>query len=99
MPEKESAGWVEVSEMLAELNLDTDCIVASLAGLLLEQGLVGLDTAREHLGDEALTLLDGLLRFDELRSIGRRMPRRPAGMRGPNACASCCSRSSTTFES
>ena len=69
IPEKESAGWVEVSEMLAELNLDTDCIVAGLAGLLLEQGLVGIETAREHLGAEALTLLDGLLRFDELRSI------------------------------
>ena len=67
--ENESAGWVEVSEMLAALNLDTDCIVAALAGLLLEHGLVRLDTVRAHVGDETLALLDGLLRFDELRSI------------------------------
>ena len=66
---EESAGWVEVSEMLAELNLDTDCIAAGLAGLLIERDLVGLDTARAHLGDKAVTLLEGLLRFDELRSI------------------------------
>ena len=66
---EESAEWVEVSEMLAGLNLDADCIAAGLAGLLIEREVVGLDTVRAHLGEPAMTLLEGLLRFDELRSI------------------------------
>ena len=65
----ESAGWVEASETLAALNLDADCVVAGLAGLLVERGPADLDTIRGHLGEPAATLLDGLLRFDELRSI------------------------------
>ena len=67
--DEESAEWTEASEMLADLHLDKDCIAAGLAGLLVERGFVGLDTARAHLGGEAHTLLEGLLRFDELRSI------------------------------
>ena len=69
VPAEESAGWAEAAKMLAALGLDADCIAAGLAGLLVERGLVGLDTARTHLGDKAVTLLEGLLRFDELRSI------------------------------
>ena len=69
VPAEESAGWAEAAKMLAALGLDADCIAAGLAGLLVERGLVGLDTARAHLGDKAVTLLEGLLRFDELRSI------------------------------
>ncbi len=69
VPAEESAGWAEAAKMLAALGLDVDCIAAGLAGLLVERGLVGLDTARAHLGDKAVTLLEGLLRFDELRSI------------------------------
>ena len=61
--------WVEVAEMLAELNLDADSIAAGLAGLLVEREAIGIDTARAHLGEKAMTLLEGLLRFDELRSI------------------------------
>ena len=66
---EESAQWVEVSEMFAELNLDADCIAAGLASLLIERDGIGLDDARAHLGDRATTFLEGLLRFDELRSI------------------------------
>ena len=66
---EEAADWVEVAEMLAALNLDADCIAAGLAGLLVERETIGLDTARTHLGAKATTLLEGLLRFDELRSI------------------------------
>ena len=69
IPAEESAAWLEVSSMLAELDLDGDCICAGLAVLLIERDVVGLDTARAHLGDQAMTLLEGLLRFDELRSI------------------------------
>ena len=66
---EELAEWVEVSEMFAGLNLDADCIAAGLTGLLIEREVVGLDAARAHLGETAMTLLEGLLRFDELRSI------------------------------
>ena len=66
---EEAADWIEVAEMLAALNLDADCIAAGLAGLLIERETIGLDTARTHLGEKATTLLEGLLRFDELRSI------------------------------
>ena len=65
----ESARWDEVSEMFAELNLDADCVAAGLASLLIERGAIGADAARGRLGDEAAALLEGLLRFDELRSI------------------------------
>ena len=64
-----SSEWVELAEMLAELNLDSHGIAAALAGLLVEREVIGLDAARAHLGDDAMTLLEGLLRFDELRSI------------------------------
>ena len=69
IPSDESAEWVEVSRVLEGLNLDADCIAASVARLLVERGVVGLDTARSRLGEKATTLLDGLLRFDELRSF------------------------------
>ena len=74
----ESAEWSEASEMLADLHLDKDCIAAGLAVLLVERGFVGLDTARANLGGEAPALLEGLLRFDELRSI-RAEDAAPAG--------------------
>ena len=66
---EEAADWVEVAEMLAALHLDADCIAAGLAGLLVERETIGPDAARTHLGENATTLLEGLLRFDELRSI------------------------------
>ena len=66
---EESARWDEVSEMFAELNLDADCVAAGLASLVVERGAIGADAARAQLGDEAATLLEGLARFDELRSI------------------------------
>ena len=69
IPAGESREWVEASEMLAELNLDADSIAAGLAGLLIERNLVEASTVRAHLGDTAAALFDGLLRFDELRSI------------------------------
>ena len=78
IPAEEAAGWTEASEMLADLHLDKDCIAAGLAVLLVERGFVGLDMARAHLGGEAPTLLEGLLRFDELRSI-RAEDAAPAG--------------------
>ena len=81
--DEESAEWTEASEMLADLHVDKDCIVAGLAGLLVERGIAGLDTARAHLGGEAQTLLEGLARFDELRSI-RTEDAAPAG-RGAQA--------------
>ena len=65
----ESVRLAGASEMLAELNLDADCIAAGLASLLVERGGIGLDDARAHLGDRATALLEGLLRFDDLRSI------------------------------
>ena len=68
LPE-ESAQWVEVSEMFTELNLDADCITAGLASLLIERDVIGLGAARARLGAEAMALLEGLLRFDELRAI------------------------------
>ena len=73
---EESAHLVEASEMFAELNLDADSIAAGLAGLLVERAAIGPDDARAHLGDGATALLEGLLRFDELRSI-------PAGDAAP----------------
>ena len=69
IPAEDSAEWSEASEMLADLHLDKDCIAAGLAGLLVQRGFVRLDTVRAHLDGEALTLFEGLLRFDELRSI------------------------------
>ena len=66
---EDRAEWVELAEMLAALNLDEDCIAAALTGLLVERELIGLDAAWTHLGDKATALLEGLLRFDELRSI------------------------------
>ena len=69
IPPGESGEWVDASEMLADLNLDADRIAAGLAGLLIERNLADVDTARSQLSDTAVALLDGLLRFDELRSI------------------------------
>ena len=69
IPPEACAGWTEVSGMLAELDLDADCIAAGLTSLLVERGIVGLDAARAHLDDRAMALLEGLLRFNELRSI------------------------------
>ena len=83
LSDEESAEWTEASEMLADLHLDRDCIAAGLAGLLVERGIAGLDTARQHLGGEAQALLEGLARFDELRSI-RTEDAAPAG-RGAQA--------------
>ena len=68
-PVGKPASWTDAAEVLAALNLDADCIAAGLAGLLVERGLVGLDAVRTHLGDEATALVEGLLRFDELRSF------------------------------
>ena len=83
--------------MFAELNVDADCIAAGLASLLLERGGVGLDDARAHLGDRAATLLEGLLRFDELRSI-QAEDAAPADRdaSGRSAAPVCFSPSSTT---
>ena len=78
VPAGELAGWVEVSEMLAALDLDAHSIAAGLACLLVQRDAAGLDAARAHLGDEAAGLLEGLLRFDELRSI-RAEDAAPAG--------------------
>ena len=64
-----SPEWFELAGMLAELNLDSDSIAAALTCLLVEREVIGLDAPRAHLGDKAMTLLEGLLRFDELRSI------------------------------
>ena len=83
IPECESREWVEASEMLAGLNLDADCIAAGLAGLLIERNLVDARTVGASLGDTASALLDGLLRFDELRSI--RADDAASGDRGENA--------------
>ena len=68
-PAGEPASWTEAAEVLAELNLDARCIAAGLAGLLVERGAVGLDAVRAHLGAEAATLVEGLLRFDEHRAF------------------------------
>ena len=89
--------------MLAALNLDAHGIAAGLAGLLVERGAVGLDAVRAHLGAEAAALVEGLLRFDELRSFSAEDPA-PAGRntgaeRGEgrsSGCAGCCSPWSTT---
>ena len=72
VPETGDAESVQIaaaSEMLAELNLDADCIAAGLASLLVERDGIGLDDVRAHLGDRAAAFLEGLLRFEELRSI------------------------------
>ena len=68
-PAGEPASWTEAAEVLAALNLDAHSIAAGLAGLLVERGAVGLDAVRAHLGAEATALVEGLLRFDELRSF------------------------------
>ncbi len=68
-PVGEPPSWIGAAEVLAELNLDARCIAAGLAGLLVECGAVGIDAVREHLGAEAAALVEGLLRFDELRSF------------------------------
>ncbi len=65
----ESAQLAAASEMFAELHLDADCIAAGLASLLVERGGIGLDDVRAHLGERAAAFLEGLLRFEELRSI------------------------------
>ena len=75
---EEPASWADAAEVLAALNLDTGCIAAGLAGLLVERGLVGLDAVQAHLGDEAVAIVEGLLRFDELRSFLAEDPA-PAG--------------------
>ena len=68
-PAGEPASWTEAAGVLAALNLDAHSIAAGLAGLLVERGAVGLDAVRAHLGAEAAALVEGLLRFDELRSF------------------------------
>ena len=65
----EGASWTDAAEVLAALNLDTLGIAAGLAGLLVERGAAGLDAVRARLGEEAAALVEGLLRFDELRSF------------------------------
>ena len=74
----EPPSWAEAAEVLAALNLDAYGIAAGLAGLLVERGAVGLDAVRAHLGAEAAALVEGLLRFDELRSFSAEDPA-PAG--------------------
>ena len=74
----EPPSWTEAAGVLAALNLDTHGIAAGLAGLLVERGAVGLDAVRAHLGAEAAALVEGLLRFDELRSFSAEDPA-PAG--------------------
>ena len=74
----EPPSWTEAAEVLAALNLDAHGIAAGLAGLLVERGAVGLDAVRAHLGAEAAALVEGLLRFDELRSFSAEDPA-PAG--------------------
>ena len=69
VPAGESREWEDVSSMLEGLNLDADCIVACVFRLLIERNRVGLEAARARLGGKAMTLLEGLLRFDELRSF------------------------------
>ena len=78
-PVAEPASWTEAAGVLAALNLDADCIAAGLAGLLVERGRVGLDAVREHLGGGVAQLVEGLLRFDELRSFPSEDPAVPAG--------------------
>ena len=70
----EPASWTEAAGVLAALNLDAHGIAAGLAGLLVERGAVGLDAVRAHLGPEATALVEGLLRFDELRSFSSGEP-------------------------
>ena len=74
----EPPSWTEAAGVLAALNLDAHGIAAGLAGLLVERGAVGLDAVRAHLGAEAAALVEGLLRFDELRSFSAEDPA-PAG--------------------
>ena len=74
----EPPSWTGAAEVLAALNLDAHGIAAGLAGLLVERGAVGLDAVRAHLGAEAAALVEGLLRFDELRSFSADDPA-PAG--------------------
>ena len=74
----EPPSWTEAAGVLAALNLDALGIAAGLAGLLVERGAVGLDAVRAHLGAEAAALVEGLLRFDELRSFSAEDPA-PAG--------------------
>ena len=78
-PAAEPASWTEAAGVLAALNLDADCIAAGLAGLLVEGGRVGLDAVRKHLGAGVAQLVEGLLRFDELRSFPSEDPAVPAG--------------------
>ena len=78
-PAGEPASWTEAAGVLAALNLDADCIAAGLAGLLVERGRVGLDAVRKHLGGGVAQLVEGLLRFDELRSFPSEDPAVPAG--------------------
>ena len=78
-PAAEPASWTEAAGVLAALNLDADCIAAGLAGLLVERGRVGLDAVRKHLGGGVAQLVEGLLRFDELRSFPSEDPAVPAG--------------------
>ena len=78
-PAAEPASWTEAAGVLAALNLDADCIAAGLAGLLVERDAVGLDAVRKHLGGGVAQLVEGLLRFDELRSFPSEDPAVPAG--------------------
>ena len=78
-PAAEPASWTEAAGVLAALNLDEHCIAAGLAGLLVEGGRVGLDAVRKHLGGGVAQLVEGLLRFDELRSFPSEDPAVPAG--------------------
>ena len=78
-PAAEPASWTEAAGVLAALNLDADCIAAGLTGLLVEGGRVGLDAVRKHLGGGVAQLVEGLLRFDELRSFPSEDPAVPAG--------------------
>ena len=73
-PVGEPASWTGAAEVLAALNLDAHSIAAGLAGLLVECGAVRLDAVRARLGAEAAALVEGLLRFDELRSFSAEDP-------------------------
>ena len=96
IPAEESTSWIAVSEMLAEFNLDVDCIVAGLVGLLVERETIGLDNrsdAPRREGDLSPGRTPAVRRAAIDSGRGRRTGE--PGTFGRSGCASCCLRSWT----
>ncbi|MBF2759464.1 MAG: bifunctional (p)ppGpp synthetase/guanosine-3',5'-bis(diphosphate) 3'-pyrophosphohydrolase [Ectothiorhodospiraceae bacterium AqS1] len=66
---KEREAWPAVSAMIADLNLGLPCIQAALLAPLVHRGIVDREAIGAHFEGKTADLVEGLLRFEALRSL------------------------------